>query len=419
MKDVSHLFRFVRKIAAISHSKLKLEQNIRGTMQSIYLDHAATTPLSPKAFEAMKPYFTEVFGNPNSQHVYGRDAQKAVNDSRQLIAKCIGAKPSEIYFTSCGTEADNWAVKGAALQYQNKGKHIITSIIEHPAVYTTCKQLEKYGWEVTYLPVDNEGFVNPSDLEAAIRPDTVLVSIMFANNEIGTIEPIKELCEIAHKHGVLFHTDAVQATGAVKYDVKDLGVDMLSMSAHKFYGPKGMGVLYIRNGVRMEKFLSGGEQERAHRGGTSNTPGIVGMATALDEAIQTIEEDDKYVASLRDHFVSRVLAEIDDIMYNGAKDTSKRLPNNASFSFRYIEGESILFSLDLAGISASSGSACSSGSLEPSRTLLSIGVPVGTAHGSIRFTFGKYNTMEQVDYTVDKLVEIVKKLRAMSPLYKK
>ena len=394
-------------------------KHYRGTMQSIYLDHAATTPLSPKAFEAMKPYFTEVFGNPNSQHVYGREGAKAVNDARQLIASCIGAKPSEIYFTSCGTEADNWAVKGAALQYMSKGKHIITSIIEHPAVYTTCKQLEKYGWEVTYLPVDNEGFVNPTDLEAAIREDTVLVSIMFANNEIGTIEPIKELAEIAHKHGVLFHTDAVQATGAVKYDVKDLGVDMLSMSAHKFYGPKGMGALYIRNGVRMEKFLSGGEQERAHRGGTSNTPGIVGMSVALKDAIDNIEKDDEYVASLRNHFVKRVLAEIDDIMFNGAKEMSKRLPNNASFSFRYIEGESILFSLDLAGISASSGSACSSGSLEPSRTLLAIGVPVGTAHGSIRFTFGKQNTMEQVDYTVDELVKIVKKLRAMSPLYKK
>ena len=388
-------------------------------MKSIYLDHAATTPLSPKAFEAMTPYFTEVFGNPNSQHVYGREGAKAVNDARQLIANCIGAKPSEIYFTSCGTEADNWAVKGAALQYKSKGKHIITSVIEHPAVYTTCKQLEKYGWEVTYLPVDNEGFVNPDDLEKAIREDTVLVSIMFANNEIGTIEPIKQLAAIAHSHGVLFHTDAVQATGAVRYDVKDLGVDMLSMSAHKFYGPKGMGVLYIRNGVRMEKFLSGGEQERAHRGGTSNTPGIVGMSVALEEAVSNLEKDNAYVASLRDHFVKRVLDEIDDIMYNGAKDTSKRLPNNASFSFRYIEGESILFSLDLAGISASSGSACSSGSLEPSRTLLSIGVPVGTAHGSIRFTFGKNNTMEDVDYTVDELVKIVKKLRAMSPLYKK
>lgn len=388
-------------------------------MEKIYLDHAATTPLSNKAFEAMKPYFSDVFGNPNSQHVFGRDGAKAVNESRQLIANLIGAKPSEIYFTSCGTEADNWAVKGVALQNMSKGKHIVTTIIEHPAIHTTCKQLEKFGWEVTYLPVDSEGFVSCEDLENAIREDTVLVSVMFANNEIGTIEPIKQLCEIAHKHGVLFHTDAVQATGAIRYDVKDLGVDMLSMSAHKFYGPKGMGVLYVRNGMRIEKLLAGGEQERAHRGGTSNTPGIVGMATALDEALATLEEDSKYVASLRDHFVERVTSEIDDIFYNGAKDASKRLPNNANFSFRYIEGESILFSLDLAGISASSGSACSSGSLEPSRTLLAIGVPVGTAHGSIRFTFGKHNTMQQVDYTVDELVKIVARLRAMSPLYKK
>lgn len=388
-------------------------------MNSIYLDHAATTPLSQKAFDAMKPYFSDVFGNANSQHAYGRDGAKAVNDARQLIAKCIGAKPGEIYFTACGTESDNWAIKGIALQNVSKGKHIITSQIEHPAVYTTCKQLEKYGWEVTYLPVDNEGFVSPADLENAIRPDTVLVSIMYANNEIGTIEPVKQLCEIAHKHGVLFHTDAVQATGAVRYDVKDLGVDLLSMSAHKFYGPKGMGVLYVRNGIRIEKLLTGGEQERAHRGGTTNTPGVVGMATALEEALSTLEKDDAYVASLRDHFVERVLNEIDDIYYNGAKDTSKRLPNNANFSFRYIEGESILFSLDLAGISASSGSACSSGSLEPSRTLLAIGVPVGTAHGSIRFTFGKHNTMEEVDYTVDELVKIVKRLRDMSPLYKR
>jgi len=396
-----------------------LRKSAEADMENIYLDHAATTPLSQKAFEAMKPYFFDVYGNANSQHIFGREAAKGVNDARQLLAKCIGAKPSEIYFTSCGTEADNWAVKGIALQNVAKGKHIVTSVIEHPAIYTTCKQLEKFGWEVTYLPVDNEGFVSVQDLENAIRPDTVLVSIMFANNEIGTIEPIKELCEVAHKHGVIFHTDAVQATGAVKYNVKELGVDLLSMSAHKFYGPKGMGMLYVRNGLPIEKLLTGGEQERSHRGGTSNVPGIVGMATALDEAIATIDEDDAYVASLRDHFVERVLNEIDDIYYNGAKDTSKRLPNNANFSFRYIEGESILFSLDLAGISASSGSACSSGSLEPSRTLLAIGVPVGTAHGSIRFTFGKHNTMEEVDYTVDELVKIVKRLRDMSPLYKK
>lgn len=388
-------------------------------MDKIYLDHAATTPLSQKAFEAMKPYFSDIYGNANSQHEYGRDGAKGVNDARQTIAKCIGAKPSEIYFTACGTEADNWAVKGIALQNINKGKHIITSQIEHPAIYTTCKQLEKYGWEITYLPVDEQGFVSVDDLEKAIRPDTVLVSIMFANNEIGTVEPIKELCEVAHRHGVLFHTDAVQATGAVRYDVKDLGVDLLSMSAHKFYGPKGMGVLYVRNGIRIEKLLTGGEQERAHRGGTTNVPGAVGMACALQDAVENIDANNAYVANLRNHFVERVLAEIDEIYYNGAKDTAKRLPNNANFSFKYIEGESILFSLDLAGICASSGSACSSGSLEPSRTLLAIGVPVGTAHGSIRFTFGIHNTMEQVDYTVDELVKTVARLREMSPLYKK
>jgi len=388
-------------------------------MEKIYLDHAATTPLSKKALDAMTPYFSDVFGNPNSQHAFGRDNNKGVNEARQLMAKSLGCKPSEVYFTSCGTEADNWAVKGTALHNIESKKHIITSVVEHPAIYVTCKQLEKYGFRVTYLPVDNEGFVSPKDLEDAIDDETCLVSIMFANNEIGTIQPIKELCEIAHKHGALFHTDAVQATGAVKFDVKDLGVDMLSLSAHKFYGPKGVGCLYLRNGIAIEKFMTGGEQERAHRGGTTNTPGVLGMAVALDEAVQNIEEDSKYVASLRDHFVKRVLSEIDDILYNGAKDTAKRLPNNANFSFRFIEGESILFSLDLAGIAASSGSACSSGSLEPSRTLLAIGVPVGTAHGSIRFTFGKHNTMEQVDYTVDELVKIVAKLRAMSPLYKK
>ena len=388
-------------------------------MKRIYLDHAATTPLSQKAFEAMKPYFSDMFGNANSQHAFGRDGAKAVTEARQTIADCIGAKPSEIYFTSSGTEADNWAIKGIAAQLSDKGKHIVTSVIEHPAVYTTCKQLEKFGFEVTYLPVDGEGFVSADDLDKAIREDTVLVSVMFANNEIGTVQPIKQLCEVAHKHGVLFHTDAVQATGAIKYDVKELGVDLLSMSAHKFCGPKGMGALYVRNGLRIEKLLTGGEQERAHRGGTTNTPGVVGMAVALKEAVENIDETAKYVGELRNRFVSKVLERIDEIYFNGAKDMSKRLCNNANFSFRYIEGESILFSLDLAGICASSGSACSSGSLEPSRTLLAIGVPVGTAHGSIRFTFGKENTVEDVDYVVDELVKTVEKLRAMSPLYKK
>ena len=388
-------------------------------MKRIYLDHAATTPLSQKAFEAMKPYFSDMFGNANSQHAFGRDGAKAVTEARQTIADCIGAKPSEIYFTSSGTEADNWAIKGIAAQLLDKGKHIVTSVIEHPAVYTTCKQLEKFGFEVTYLPVDGEGFVSADDLDKAIREDTVLVSVMFANNEIGTVQPIKQLCEVAHKHGVLFHTDAVQATGAIKYDVKELGVDLLSMSAHKFCGPKGMGALYVCNGLRIEKLLTGGEQERAHRGGTTNTPGVVGMAVALKEAVENIDETAKYVGELRNRFVSKVLERIDEIYFNGAKDMSKRLYNNANFSFRYIEGESILFSLDLAGICASSGSACSSGSLEPSRTLLAIGVPVGTAHGSIRFTFGKENTVEDVDYVVDELVKTVEKLRAMSPLYKK
>ncbi len=388
-------------------------------MKRIYLDHAATTPLSQKAFEAMKPYFSDMFGNANSQHAFGRDGAKAVTEARQTIADCIGAKPSEIYFTSSGTEADNWAIKGIAAQLLDKGKHIVTSVIEHPAVYTTCKQLEKFGFEVTYLPVDGEGFVSADDLDKAIREDTVLVSVMFANNEIGTVQPIKQLCEVAHKHGVLFHTDAVQATGAIKYDVKELGVDLLSMSAHKFCGPKGMGALYVRNGLRIEKLLTGGEQERAHRGGTTNTPGVVGMAVALKEAVENIDETAKYVGELRNRFVSKVLERIDEIYFNGAKDMSKRLYNNANFSFRYIEGESILFSLDLAGICASSGSACSSGSLEPSRTLLAIGVPVGTAHGSIRFTFGKENTVEDVDYVVDELGKTVEKLRAMSPLYKK
>lgn len=388
-------------------------------MKNIYFDHAATTPLSDEAYSAMKPYFSGVFGNPNSQHMFGREAAKAVDAAREQIAAAIGAKTNEIYFTSCGTESDNWAVKGTAFAMQRKGKHIITSVIEHPAVYTTCKQLEEYGFEVTYLPVDSEGFVSPNELEKAIREDTVLISIMFANNEIGTIEPIKQLAEIAHKHGVYFHTDAVQATGAVKYDVKDLGVDMLSMSAHKFYGPKGMGVLYIRNGVKVDKFMTGGEQERAHRGGTTNVPGVVGTAVALNEAIKNLDKDTAYVASLRNHFEERVQAEISDILFNGPKDFSRRLPNNANFSFRFIEGESILFSLDLSGIAASSGSACSAASLEPSRTLLSIGVPVGTAHGSIRFSFGKHNTMEEVDYAVDELKKIVVRLRDMSPLYHK
>lgn len=382
-------------------------------MERIYLDHAATTPLSKTALSAMLPYFTELFGNASSQHNFGREAEKAVNASRQTIAECIGAKESEIYFTSCGSESDNWAVKGTALELKEKGRHIITSSVEHPAVYESCKELEKLGFEITYLPVDKEGFVSPEDLENAIREDTILISVMFANNEIGTIEPVKELCDIAHSHGILFHTDAVQATGAVLYNVKELGVDMLSMSAHKFYGPKGVGVFYKRDGLKIGRFLNGGEQERAQRAGTTNTPGIVGTAAALKEAIDNIEKDSAYISSLRDYFVNKVMSGLSDVIYNGPENGNNRLPNNASFSFKGIEGESLLFSLDLAGIAASSGSACSSGSVDPSRTLMAIGLNAGTANGSVRFTFGKNNTKEEADTAADELIKTVNRLRSM------
>ena len=385
----------------------------------IYLDHAATTPLSKEAFEAMKPYLYEYFGNPNSQHLFGREAAKGLDEGRATIAECIGAKTSEIYFVASGTEADNWAIKGAALSRRAQGNHIITSKIEHPAIYNSCQQLEKYGFEVTYLDVDKDGFVSTEDFEKAITDKTILASIMFANNEIGTIQPIKELADIARKHKILFHTDAVQATGAVKYNVEDLGVSMLSMSGHKFGGPKGIGVLYIKNGTKIEKLITGGEQERGQRGGTSNVPNIVAMATALKSAVDNIEKNNKKVKDLRDHFVEEVEKRIAEVKLNGTRDFSKRLVNNANFSFRYIEGESILFSLDLAGIAASSGSACSAASLEPSRVLLSIGVPVGLAHGSIRFSFGNDNSTADVDYTIDTLVKIVERLRNASPLFNK
>jgi len=382
----------------------------------IYLDHAATTPVAKEVLDAMLPYFTERFGNANSQHTLGREGAAAVLKAREEVAAAINARPSEIYFTSGGTEADNWAVKGTAIALKEKGRHIITSKIEHPAIYTTCRQLEELGCEVTYLDVDSEGLVNPADLEKAIREDTILVSVMFANNEIGTIQPVKELADICKEKKVLFHTDAVQAVGSVKIDVKELGCDMLSLSGHKFYGPKGIGALYVKNGVKIGKLLTGGEQERSNRGGTSNVANIVGLGKAITLAVEQLEENAKKIKALRDRFVKRVESEIPEVRYNGSRD--KRLCSNASFSFRYIEGESILYSLDLEGIAASSGSACSSGSLEPSRTLLAIGVPVGLAHGTIRFSFGKDNTEADVDYTVDKLKEIVARLRNMSPLFK-
>lgn len=382
----------------------------------IYLDHAATTAVDKRVVEKMLPYYTEIYGNANSQHFFGRDAAEAVDAARDTIAKIINAQAGEIYFTSGGTESDNWALKGAAMANRSKGKHIITTKIEHAAMLATCKQLEKEGFEVTYLNVDKNGIVDLQQLKDSIRQDTILIACMYANNEIGTIEPVEEIAQIAKEHKVLFFTDAVQAMPCMDIDVKKVGMDMMAFSSHKFNGPKGVGVLYIRNGVRIDSLITGGHQERTRRGGTTNVAGVVGMAEALRLNRQTLKQDNEYVAKLRDRFVSRVKNEIPFVKYNG--DEQRRVPSNADFSFEYIEGESILFSLDLAGIAVSSGSACSSGSLEPSHVLLAIGVDVALSHGTIRFSFGKENTMEEVDYTVDKLKEIVERLRAMSPLYK-
>lgn len=382
----------------------------------IYFDHAATTPLDKRVLEKMTPYFTDVFGNANSQHMFGRDAVKAVDEARDTVAKIIGAKPSEIYFTSGGTEADNWALRGAAHAFKNKGRHLIISSIEHAAMLTTAKELEKEGFEVTYLKVDKDGVVDLEQLKRSIRPDTVFIGCMYANNEVGTIQPIKEIAEIAHSHGIVCFTDAVQAAGVLKIDVNELGVDMLSLSGHKFYGPKGVGVLYIKNGVRIASIITGGHQERTKRGGTTNVPAVVGLAEALRLAEEEREVNAKYVTSLRDRFIEGVLKNVPDVKLNGHR--TNRLPANADFSFEYIEGESILFSLDLAGIAVSSGSACSSGSLEPSHVLLAMGLPEELAHGSIRFTFGKHNTAEEVDYAVEVIKKTVARLRAMSPLFK-
>lgn len=384
----------------------------------IYLDNSATTFTDPEVLEEMLPYFTEVYGNGSSQHFFGRDALKAIDNAREKVARAINCKPNEIYFTSGGTESDNWAIKGIARAHRKKGKHIITSVIEHPAVIKTCQALEREGFEVTYVKVDGEGFVSPADIEAAIREDTILISIMTANNEMGTIQPIREIGAIAKAHRIPFHTDAVQAIGNVPIDVVADNIDMLSMSAHKFYGPKGVGVLYKRNGIKIDRFMDGGEQERNMRASTLNTPGIVGLGKAIEMAVADMDKHNAHIASLRDEFVRQVTERIPEVKLNGAKDFSKRLASNANFSFKYIEGESILMRLDLAGIAVSSGSACSSGSLEPSYVLLSLGVPIELAHGSIRFSFGKNNTMEEVNYTVDKLEETVRFLRELSPLFK-
>ena len=384
--------------------------------RKIYFDHAATTAVDRRALEKMMPYFSGVYGNANSQHFFGREAAEAVDEARDTIAKIIGALPGEIYFTSGGTEADNWALKGVAYANASKGKHIITTKIEHAAMLSTCRQLEKEGFEVTYLNVDEYGVVDLEQLRNSIREDTILVTCMFANNEVGTIEPIEEIAKIAKERKVLFFTDAVQAMPCMDIDVKKIGMDLMSFSSHKFNGPKGVGVLYVRTGVKIDSLIVGGHQERTKRGGTTNVPGVVGMAEALRLNRLTLAEDVEYVGSLRDRFVSRVKAEIPFVKYNG--HPTMRVPGNADFSFEYIEGESILFSLDLAGIAVSSGSACSSGSLEPSHVLLAIGVDVALSHGSIRFSFGKDNTVEEVDYAVDVLKQTVERLRNMSPLYK-
>ena len=386
-------------------------------MKQIYLDHAATTPLDKRVLEKMLPYFCDTYGNANSQHGYGREAQKAVDEARDTIAKLIGAKPNEIYFTSGGTESDNWALRGTVKAMAGKGNHVIMSCIEHAAILSTAKELEKEGVEVSLIGVDSEGFIDLEELKKAILPTTVLISCMYANNEIGTVEPIAEIVKIAKEHGILVHTDAVQAMGAIDINVAELGVDMLSFSAHKFNGPKGVGALYIKNGIPMARLISGGHQERTRRGGTTNVPGVVGFAEALKLTKQTMKEDTAYVASLRDRFIKRVEEEIPFSKLNGARDMQKRLPSNADFSFEFIEGESILFSLDIDGIAVSSGSACSSGSLEPSHVLLAIGLSEEKAHGTIRFSFGKENTIEEVDYVVDTLKNTIQRLREMSPLF--
>ena len=379
----------------------------------IYLDNAATT--RTEVVDAMLPYFTESYGNPSSIYELGQRSKEAITKAREEIAQVIGAKTEEIYFTAGGSEADNWAIKAAYEAYKNKGNHIITTKIEHHAVLHTCQYLEKQGAKVTYLDVDENGLIDLEQLQKAITPETILITIMFANNEIGTIEPVKEIGMIAKEHGILFHTDAVQAFGQVPIHVDEMNIDMLSSSAHKINGPKGIGCLYIRKGVKIRSFIHGGAQERKRRAGTENVPGIVGYGVAARMAAETMEVRTKKEQELRDYFIRRVLEEVPYTRLNG--DPKKRLPNNANFSFRFIEGESLLIMLDMKGIAGSSGSACTSGSLDPSHVLLAIGLPHEIAHGSLRLTLGADTTKEDLDYTLDQIKEIVAKLRNLSPLY--
>ncbi|HHT06569.1 MAG TPA: cysteine desulfurase NifS [Hydrogenispora sp.] len=381
----------------------------------IYLDHAATTPVKPEVLEAMLPYFTEHYGNPSSVYKIAQRNKKAIDDARAVVAGHLGAQPNEIFFTSGGTEADNWAIKGIAAALKEKGNHVITTNIEHHAVLHPCQYLEKQGYEVTYLEVNADGLVSAEQVEAAIRPETILITIMYANNEIGTIMPIAEIGAVAKKHGITFHTDAVQAVGQLPIDVRAQNIDLLSLSGHKFYGPKGTGALYIRRGLKLPPLLHGGGQERSRRAGTENVPGIVGLATALDLAYQDLEAKNAKLKALRDYLIDGIEARIPYCRLNGHREA--RLPNNVNVSFEFIEGESLLLLLDMEGIAASSGSACTSGSLDPSHVLLALGLPYEQAHGSIRFTLGENNTREEMDVVLAKLPPFVEKLRSMSPLY--
>ena len=383
--------------------------------RKVYADNAATTAVSPEVLEAMLPFYKEVYGNPSSLYSLGQEAKKPLEEARETVAQCLGAQPREIYFTSCGTESDNWAIKGAAYAMRRKGKtHIVTSAFEHHAVLHTCQALEKEGFTVTYLPVHENGIVRPEELEAALTENTGLVTIMYANNEIGTIQPIPEIGAICKRHGVLFHTDAVQAAGQVPIDVQEQNIDLLSLSGHKLHAPKGVGALYIRSGVVIQNLLDGGAQERGKRGGTENVASIVGLATALKRACATMEERRVKLTAMRDKLIDG-LSKIERCRLNG--DREHRLPGNVSFCFQGVEGESLLLMLDLKGISASSGSACTSGSLDPSHVLLAIGLPHEVAHGSLRLSFGDYNTMEDVDYIIETLPPIIERLRSMSPLW--
>lgn len=385
--------------------------------KQVYMDYSATTYTKPEVLEEMLPFFTENFGNPSSLYSFSDKTKKAVNLARERVSKALNAEKNEIFFTSGGSEADNWALKGIAYANKKKGNHIITTKIEHHAILHTAQFLEKEGFKVTYLPVDEEGFVSVEDIKNAITDETILVSVMFANNEIGTIEPIKEIGELCKEKNIYFHTDAVQAIGHVDIDVKDMNIDLLSMSAHKFYGPKGVGALYIKNGVKIQNLIHGGGQERGKRASTENTAGIVGLGKAIELAIENMPEENEKLSNLRGRLIRGIEARIPEVKLNGPKDMSRRLPNNVNFSFIGIEGETLLLDLDMNGIFGSTGSACASASLDPSHVLLSIGLPHETAHGSLRLSLGAKNTEEDIDYVLEVLPKIIKQRREMSPLW--